>query len=264
MSKLVFISHITAEKELALLFKDMLETAFVGAVDVFVSSSDDSISPGAPWLQTIFDNLDACSLELSLCSVSSVKHPWITFEAGAAWGKHIKVVPICHSSMTISHLPAPLNSFQAVELHSEHDVRRILGTVAEEVSLRIPSFDASGFIETVHGLEAKYTIGSDLYKFFDLAGSGGNGALRALDRLRQCDPTWTKVNFGLGTISQRDFDYIRTFYTENVKKYVQLFSTNSRPLQENTGETYIAVDAKLIISNISEVTAYLEAELQHS
>lgn len=263
MSKLVFISHITAEKELALLFKDMLENAFVGAVDVFVSSSDDSIAPGVPWLQKIFDNLDACSLELSLCSESSIKHPWITFEAGAAWGKHVRVIPVCHSNLTVNHLPAPLNSFQAVELHSEHDVKRILSTVAEEVGLRVPSLDVSTFIEAIRRLEIKYTVGSDLYKFFDLVGFGGSGALRALDRLRQCDPSWIYADFGLGTISQRDFEYMRKFYTANVKKYVQMLSLNPRALQENTGETYMAVDAKLIINSIPEVIAYLEEELRH-
>ena len=43
---IVFISHITEEKELALSFKSLVEQNFLGLLDVFVSSDENSISMG--------------------------------------------------------------------------------------------------------------------------------------------------------------------------------------------------------------------------
>jgi len=44
--KIVFISHIKEEKELALQVKHFIEDAFLGIIDVFVSSDENSIPLG--------------------------------------------------------------------------------------------------------------------------------------------------------------------------------------------------------------------------
>lgn len=44
--KIVFISHITEEKELAVKTKELIEESFLGMIEVFVSSDEHSISLG--------------------------------------------------------------------------------------------------------------------------------------------------------------------------------------------------------------------------
>jgi TIR domain len=81
MSKsIVFISHITEEKPIAIAFKDLIETSFLGMIDVFVSSDENSISTGQRWLDNITTALKECSIEIILCSPKSVSRPWINFE----------------------------------------------------------------------------------------------------------------------------------------------------------------------------------------
>jgi len=81
----VFISHITQETKLATLIQEHIEETFIGQIEVFVSSDGKSIQPGTRWLNTISANLQAAEVMLVLCSTSSIKRPWINFEAGAAW-----------------------------------------------------------------------------------------------------------------------------------------------------------------------------------
>jgi len=80
---LLFISHITEEKELAQAFKEMVEHAFLGMIEVFVSSDAESIPMGKRWLETVSEALKRCAVEIVVCSPHSVTRPWIQFEAGA-------------------------------------------------------------------------------------------------------------------------------------------------------------------------------------
>lgn len=72
---IVFISHITEEKELAIELKRLIEESFLGMLEVFVSSDEDSIASGSRWLDNITEALKNCVIELILCSPESVKRP---------------------------------------------------------------------------------------------------------------------------------------------------------------------------------------------
>ncbi len=82
---LVFISHITTEKEIAIALKGLVEQAFLGMVDVFVSSDPNSIAMGGRWLNDITYGLKTCVIEIVLAGPLTVTCPWINFEAGAGW-----------------------------------------------------------------------------------------------------------------------------------------------------------------------------------
>jgi hypothetical protein len=58
--RLIFLSHIYEEKELALLIKQALEQEFSGFMEVFVSSDGASIPAGANFLTKIKDGLVNC------------------------------------------------------------------------------------------------------------------------------------------------------------------------------------------------------------
>lgn len=60
---LLFISHITEEKELAITFKDLVESQFLGMLEVFVSSDENSIGMGQHWLDNITKALKSALLK---------------------------------------------------------------------------------------------------------------------------------------------------------------------------------------------------------
>ena len=168
MSKaIVFISHITEEKEIALELKSLLEESFLGMMDIFVSSDDASISVGTRWLDNISNSLGNCSIELVLCSPKSVKRPWINFEAGAGWVRDIPVVPLCHSGMEPTNLPIPLNLLQAIKLSEISGLKLLLPLLSSSIGSKEPKVDFSDFVNKVKDFEENYTFWDDCNKYFE-------------------------------------------------------------------------------------------------
>jgi hypothetical protein len=60
--RLVFISHITEEQEVALAFKDLIESSFLGMIEIFVSSDHDNIRMGQKWIDQISNALKECAV----------------------------------------------------------------------------------------------------------------------------------------------------------------------------------------------------------
>ena len=66
--KLIFLSHITEEKELAKIIKDAIEDEFSGFVEVFVSSDGNTIKAGQNFLNVIENGLVNCIAAIYLIS----------------------------------------------------------------------------------------------------------------------------------------------------------------------------------------------------
>ena len=123
--KLIFLSHIHEEREMALALKKAIESEFAGFVEVFVSSDGTSIPAGANFLKRIENGLIECIGAVYLISPTSVKRNWINFELGAVWarnaasvktsGPEIPTLPFCHSGCTPGNLPMPLNNLNAIQ-----------------------------------------------------------------------------------------------------------------------------------------------------
>lgn len=168
MSKpIVFISHITEEKDIALELKALLEDSFLGMMDIFVSSDDTSISVGTRWLDNISNSLGNCSIELILCSPKSVKRPWINFEAGAGWVRNIPVVPLCHSGMEPAKLPVTLNLLQAMKLSEISGLKLLLPLLSNAIGSKEPKVDFSDFVSKVKDFEQNYTFWDECNNYFE-------------------------------------------------------------------------------------------------
>lgn len=158
MSKsIVFISHITSEKEVAIAFKELIEASFLGMIEVFVSSDEHSIGMGQRWLDSTTDALKTCSIEIVLCSPRSVQRPWINFEAGAGWIRGIPIIPLCHSGMEPSKLPIPLNLLQGATANQVSSLNLIFPILAKAIGSNTPKVDFTDFIEKVVDFEQRYT-----------------------------------------------------------------------------------------------------------
>ncbi len=154
---LIFISHVQAEKEIAGALKDLIETAFLGTVGVFVSSSSNSIQIGSEWLEKIKAALKACDVAIVLISPASANRPWINFEAGAVWSREKPVIPLCHSGATEDNLHQPLKMLQAGTATNRAKLAEVFALIAATIGSHTPQVDFAPFIErvTAYELDAK-------------------------------------------------------------------------------------------------------------
>lgn len=178
-SRLVFLSHIHEESELAILVKQAIESEFGGFVDVFVSSDGTSIPAGSNFLKRIEAGLLNCIGAMYLISPNSVKRNWINFELGAIWlrnlasttsgGPEIPTLPMCHSGITPSQLPAPLNNLNAITASEpsslEFAFRSIQTAVGGKGQLRTDFHELSSKIREFEG---RHGLGDALSKVLSL------------------------------------------------------------------------------------------------
>lgn len=169
----IFISHISAEKPIALILKEWLESTFsAGNCKVFVSSDSDDIPPGSKWFDEIEKALEITQIMIILCSSYSISRPWINFEAGCSWIKQIPIIPICHSGISKSTLPEPLRRFQALDLANSSFSKNLTAAISKHFGLeKIPKIDFKlmnkEIIDSINKIE-KTKFKKNEYKINDL------------------------------------------------------------------------------------------------
>ncbi|AOW48367.1 toll/interleukin-1 receptor domain-containing protein [Acetobacter ascendens] len=154
----IFISHITAEKEIAILFKNEIEKSFLGMVNVFVSSDAGSIQIGSNWLDDITSGLRECKAMLLFCSPDSIQKPWINFECGAGWGRAIDIVPVCHSGLRPVDLPLPMSLLQGLEASNPEKIQHVFDLISQKINCTSPTVNVLELAEKIQEFEKSYNI----------------------------------------------------------------------------------------------------------
>ncbi len=152
----VFLSHISEEAQLTDILRRQLDEDFLEQFTFFVSSDPGSIPAGERWLDRITTALKSAQVLLVLCSKQSVGRPWINFECGAGWVRGVPVVPICHTGMTPSALPSPLNQLQAVKANDDAHLKRLYHLLSDTLKTRMPPADYASLAGKVQGFEREY------------------------------------------------------------------------------------------------------------
>jgi len=149
----VFISHITEEAGLAKILQLYLKNAFLGMVDIFVSSDKQSIQVGERWYDRINESLQSAGLAMVLCSQASIRRPWINFEAGALHIREIPVIPVCHSNLSLNDLPSPLNTLQGVVANEQSGLEQIIKRIADLLGAETPQIDFRAYAREIQTFE---------------------------------------------------------------------------------------------------------------
>jgi hypothetical protein len=137
----VFVSHTSQETGLAQTLKAALTADFPDRLEFFVSSDTETLLAGDKWLEGLQQALTRAEVVLVLCSQYSVERPWVNFEAGAAWIRDTRVIPVCHSGLRPDELPVPLNMLQGIDVGRPHDLERLYRTFAEGLGVDVPERD---------------------------------------------------------------------------------------------------------------------------
>jgi hypothetical protein len=156
--KQVFVSHISSEAEIAKRLKRHLDDDFLGMLEIFVSSDRESIRAGDRWLAEVDKALKAADVELVLCSKESIGRPWVNFEAGAAWLRGIPVIPVCHSGLSVTDLPIPLNLLQSVECGRADGLQKLYDAIARVLDVKTPGVDFAARAADIRLLEEKQRL----------------------------------------------------------------------------------------------------------
>lgn len=163
---IIFISHIHEEIEIAIWLKELLNPAFASTLNIFISGDGKSIKPGDKWLPSITNALKNSVIEIVLCSPESIKRPWINFEAGAGWVRDIPVIPLCHSGMSPSKLPRPLDELQAIRATDLQGLHNLLPIIVQSIDAPYPpQIDFDPFITKVKKFEKTYLQKNIIWAF---------------------------------------------------------------------------------------------------
>ena len=134
----IFVSFIHEEERVASNVKAFIPLILGQTVDTFMSSDKNAIYAGEDWMKRIFEELGTAKVLVSMLSPVSVQRPWINFEAGAAWMRDAKVIPVCIGGLTINQLPKPYSSLQAVEIDTHEGAYYLLSSIAHHLGMPIP------------------------------------------------------------------------------------------------------------------------------
>jgi len=227
--KLIFLSHIHEETALACLVKQALEGEFSGFVDVFVSSDGTSIPAGSNFLKRIEDGLVSCIGAIYLISPVSVKRNWINFELGAVWVRNIMnlrdgkpeipTIPICHSGLTPSTLPGPLNNLNGIVANQASQLEFAFKALQAAVGGRgafKTDFDA--LATHIIAFEHQFTLGANLRKMLSLLGDDN----RLLVQHCEQQPPGTRTTIDCGFIETKAVQAIKAFEANELKDQIQV------------------------------------------
>ncbi len=114
----IFFSHSSKDKAALARLKEQFSAKSGGTIDVFLSSDGQSIPLGRNWVHRVESALDTTPLMIVFITPNSVTSSWIYFEAGYAYSKGVRVVPVGLLGIDLSNIPPPLSLLQGFNIRS--------------------------------------------------------------------------------------------------------------------------------------------------
>lgn len=143
----VFFSHSSKDKEQILVIREKLEKATSGVLDIFLSCDGQSIPCGTNWVYKVEQGLHDAKLMFVFATENSIRSGWIYFEAGFAYSRGIKVVPI-GLGVSINDLKAPMSLLQGFDVESADSLNNIIAIINDEFKYTCPDgFSPSDYQE---------------------------------------------------------------------------------------------------------------------
>lgn len=145
----IFLSHFSQEAGIALALKVTLEEAFLGMVEVFVSSDGKSIPKGQDFPATIRAAITNATYGIVLLSPDSVSRPWVNIEFGAFWVLNKPIMPLLHGEITFAQLEPPYNTPNGTTASDFKGMNELVGNMADALGINQPKVDWSAFHEAI-------------------------------------------------------------------------------------------------------------------
>ncbi len=129
---IVFIGHSSKDERMVRKLKEVLTKKVGDTLDIFVSSDGQSIPFGRNWVHEIEEALKNSKIMFVLLSPNSIHSNWIYFEAGFAYSKDIKVIPIGVLGIDLSQIPPPMSLLQSFNINSVESLNNLISLLNRE------------------------------------------------------------------------------------------------------------------------------------
>lgn len=173
----IFFSHSSKDQELILPLKNELEDITSGVMDIFMSSDGQSIPFGRNWVHKIEEGLNNAKIMFVFITENSINTAWIYFEAGYAYSKNVRVIPV-GIGVDIGSLKAPLNLLQGFNITVDESLNNFITIINDEFKLNFKGKMSNGLINNILECKEKtYFKISDVFDYakFDICSQYPNG-----------------------------------------------------------------------------------------
>jgi hypothetical protein len=148
---IVFLSHSTRDSNVLQKIKEYLDIKLGGAVDLFLSGDGESIPLGRNWVHRIEEALELCELMFVFITPQSFQSKWIYFEAGYAYAKKTRVVPVALLETSLTHLESPLSLLQGFNVRSFEGLNNLIAIINDQYSFKfLESFTQTEYDQILH------------------------------------------------------------------------------------------------------------------
>jgi hypothetical protein len=140
----VFVSHSSADKNIAGAFVELLRAALLlSAKDIRCTSVDGyKLAPGTNADEQLRREVFEAQAFVALLSPTSIKSVYVMFELGGRWGARGYLAPVMVAGLDPSYLKPPLSAIHAVLGSSEGDLHQLIDTLGEKLGLAAEKPDA--------------------------------------------------------------------------------------------------------------------------
>lgn len=120
----IFISHSSEDKELVLMFVDLLTQGFhIDKNEIFCTSLDNSLRVGEDFIKSIKEELHDSEIVIFLITSNYISSKFCIMEMGAAWAYKNNIVPIIVPPLDFNVLnETPMKTIQALILNNAEEL----------------------------------------------------------------------------------------------------------------------------------------------
>jgi hypothetical protein len=125
----VFLSHSTVDAKPLGVLRELLDRKTGGTLALFLSSDGQSIPLGRNWVHAIQQALETCQLMFVFITPSSQQSSWLFFEAGFAYSKNTRVVPVAMFGLDLKTVAPPLSLLQGFNVSSAAGLNNLIAVI---------------------------------------------------------------------------------------------------------------------------------------
>jgi TIR domain len=129
---MLYIVHAAADRDLAILLRARIKDLLPG-LQVFLASKAGEIPTGEDWLAHIHQNLKAATSFLLLLTPRSVDRHWVWYEAGVAWSRGCRRLPVTAGGLDRATVHYPLKAAQILDLEQPDDAAQLFRDLGAEL-----------------------------------------------------------------------------------------------------------------------------------
>lgn len=162
----IFFSHSSVDKEMVLTIKGKIDDITGGVLDIFLTSDGQSIPFGTNWVHKIEEGLNNAAIMFLFMTPNSVNSNWVNFEAGFAYSKGIKVIPV-GIGVDIAQLKAPISLLQGFNVTSGEGLNNFISIINNKFDYHCKEIFSNKDFSLIIELEKNKNRNVDIGKVFN-------------------------------------------------------------------------------------------------